>query len=154
MDMELLLLEDVDSLGKKGNVVKVKPGYARNFLLPKHYAVVADKRTLKLQARLQAEREKRAAEDLKEAQELAQKLAGAVFTVETKVDPEGHLYGSVSAQDIRELIEKKHSVELEKRAVVLKHAIKKLGVYTIELKLKEGVVSSVDLQVIAEETAE
>src|SRR5579872_4257004 len=106
MQYQLLLVEDVDDLGRSGEIVKVKPGYARNFLLPRKFAVIADKGTLRMQARLQEERAKRAEVDKKEAEELALTINGKEVSILVKVDPEGHMYGSVSAHDIAHLFEK------------------------------------------------
>ena len=114
MPNQLLLLEDVENLGRSGDVVSVKPGYCRNFLLPQKKAVVADNYTLRLQAKLKDERLKRAAVDRKEAEELAQKVEGMVLTIEVKVDPDGHMYGSVAAVDIVKLFEKE-GVVVERR---------------------------------------
>jgi large subunit ribosomal protein L9 len=148
MGNQLLLLEDVDDLGRSGDLVKVKPGYARNFLLPQKKAVVADNYTLRLQARLKEERAKLAAVELAEANEIASKIDGLVLTTEVKVDPDGHMYGSVTNVDIARLLENEgHKVD--KRSVVLLQAIKQLGVYPIQLKLKEGVPAKITVRVMS-----
>ncbi len=146
MGNQLLLIEDVDDLGRSGDLVSVKPGYARNFLLPQKKAVVADKYTLRLRARLQEERAKRAVVDKKEAEELSAKIDGMVLNIEVKVDPEGHMYGSVTAVDIVHLFEQ-NGIELERRSVVLSQPIKTLGVHSVALKLKEGVPAKFTLHV-------
>ncbi|MDF2576685.1 MAG: rplI [Chlamydiales bacterium] len=143
---QLLLLEDVDSLGRSGDVVQVKPGYARNFLIPQQKAVVADKNTLRLRERLQQERTKRAAEDRQEAEMIASRIDGIQLSIEVKVDPEGHLYGSVSQVDIVNLLAKE-GLTIERRHVVLAHAIKSTGEHTIPLRLKEGIPAQFTLQV-------
>lgn len=149
MSNQLLLLQDVDELGRSGDVVRVKPGYARNFLLPQKKAVVADKFTLRMQAKLKEERAKRAEVDRKESEETAAKINGMVLTIEVKVDPDGHMYGSVSATDIIRLFEKE-GIKLERRNVVLPQPIKTLGVHPIHLKLKEGVPAQITLKVNGE----
>jgi large subunit ribosomal protein L9 len=146
MSNQLLLLEDVDELGRSGDIVKVKPGYARNYLLPQKKAVVADKRTLRLQAKLQEERAKRAIVDKKESEEQADRLQGMTLTTVVKVDQEGHMYGSVTAIDIIHLFEKE-GIQLEKRNVVLAAPIRELGVHSIALKLKEGVPATFTLKI-------
>lgn len=151
MATKLLLLEDVDALGRSGDVVKVKPGYARNFLIPQGLAHVADSRSLRLQAQLQEERRKRAVVDKKEADEQAVVLDALVLTSIVKVDQEGHMYGSVSAADLADLIEGACSVRLEKRAVQLRQPIRELGEHKVAVKLKEGVKATVTLHVEAEE---
>jgi len=149
MKNQLLLIEDVDDLGRSGDVVSVKPGYARNFLLPQKRAVVADKRTLRMQAKLKEERAKKAAVDKKDAEVLSEKINGMTLVIEVKVDPEGHMYGSVAAMDIVRLFGEQ-GFQLEKRNVVLPHLIKSLGVYDLNLKLKEGVPAAFVLKVVAE----
>lgn len=149
MGNQLLLLEDVDDLGRSGDLVSVKPGYARNFLLPKKMAVVADPFTLRLQEKLKTERAKKAATDRKESEELAAKIDGIVITTEVKVDPDGHMYGSVSAADIVRLFEEQ-GYSIERRNVVLAHPIKTLGIHPISLKLKEGVPAQITLKVMSD----
>ena len=139
MPIQLLLTEDVDALGRSGEVVSVKPGYARNFLLPGKKAVAASNQTLRLQARLQEERAKQAAVDRKVSEENAARLQGTALEIEVKVDQEGHMYGSVSAMDIVKLFAEQ-GVELEKRNVLLSQPIKTLGVHNLTLRLKEDVM--------------
>lgn len=149
MANQLLLIEDVEDLGRSGDVVSVKPGYARNFLLPQKKAVIADNFTLRLQARLQEERLKKAAVDKKEAEALAEKVQGSTLTVIVKVDPDGHMYGSVSTTDIARLFEK-DGIPMDRRNVLLMHPIKQLGIYPVQLKLKEGVPAQITVEVISE----
>ena len=146
MANQLLLIEDVDDLGRSGDLVKVKPGYARNFLLPQKKAVIADKRTLRMQIKLKEERSKLAVVDKKESEELAERIQGMVHTLEVKVDQEGHMYGSVNYSDIIKLFEKE-GIALDRRSVVLAQPIKELGVYNISLRLKEGVMTAFTLKV-------
>lgn len=146
MRNQLLLIEDVEDLGRSGDVVSVKPGYSRNFLLPKKKAVIADKFTLRMQAKLKEERAKRAEVERKDAEELSRKIEGMVLSIEVKVDPDGHMYGSVSAIDIVRLFENE-GIVIERRHVVLTHPIKTLGVHPINLKLKEGVPAHITLKV-------
>lgn len=153
MANQLLLVEDVEDLGRSGDLVKVRPGYARNFLLPQQKAVIADKRTLRMQIRLKQERAERAAVDKKEAEILAQNVNGMELTISVKVDPEGHMYGSVGAADIARLFEEKGHV-IEKRNVVLPLPIKALGTHNLSLKLKEGVPATFVLTILAEAKAE
>ena len=152
MKHQLLLIEDVDELGRSGDIVTVKPGYSRNFLIPKQKAVVADKRTLKLQQRLKEERAKKAVIDKKEAEELAARVEGMTLTCTVKVDPEGNMYGSVTALDILQLLEKE-GIILERKNLQLPQPIRKLGLQDISLKLKESTPAKITLQVVAETTA-
>lgn len=153
MNNQYLLVEDIEELGRSGDLVKVKPGYARNYLLPQKKAVLATAQTLRMQERLKAERAKRAASDKKDAEALAQRLEGKVLNIEVKVDPEGHMYGSVSAIDILHLFERE-GIPISRRNILLPHPIKALGVHEISLKLKEGVPAKVSVQVEVEKEIE
>ncbi|HEV8052587.1 MAG TPA: 50S ribosomal protein L9 [Parachlamydiaceae bacterium] len=151
MAAKLLLIEDVEDLGRSGDIVSVKPGFARNFLLPRGFAVVADKGALRMQARLQEEREKQAALDKADAEKSAEQITAVTLSTIVKVDQDGHMYGSVSAHDVAELAQSQANVTIEKRLIVLKHPIKALGVHKIVVKLKEGVTATLTLKVMSEE---
>ena len=134
----ILLLEDVINYGRKGELVHVAPGFARNFLLPKKKALLANRVTIKMRAKLQEERSKQAELDRVESEKLALKVEGRTFETTVKVDPEGHLYGSVTTADIREILAR-DGFEIEKKHIALAHAIKQIGTYPVTLKLPEGV---------------
>lgn len=150
MANKLLLIEDVENLGRSGEIVSVRPGYARNFLLPQGFAVTADKSALRMQARLQEERKQKAIVEKAEAEKTAKALDGIVCTTIVKVDHEGHMYGSVNAHDVVELVKAQAGVQLEKRSVQLKHPIKTIGVHEIEVKLPEGISSQITIKVMSE----
>jgi large subunit ribosomal protein L9 len=154
MAKKLLLIEDVNDLGRSGDIVSVKEGYARNFLLPRGYAVTADKNAIRRQAALQEARRLRAIEDKNDAEELAKRLEAITITAIVKVDPEGNMYGSVGSHEIIKLLEEQHKFDLEKRYIQLKHPLKELGVHRIELKLKEAVPSSLTLKIVPEDQIE
>lgn len=154
MATQLLLIEDVEDLGRSGDVVKVKSGFARNFLLPKGLAVFADKNALRIQTKLQEERVKKAATDRKGAEDLAKLIEGITISSIVKVDHEGHMYGSVSQVDILHFLEEQHKVVVEKKSIQLKHPIKTTGVHTIQLRLKEDVEASFTLKVVSEGAGE
>ncbi len=149
MKNQLLLINDVDDLGRSGDVVSVKPGFARNFLIPQKKAVFATKGTLRMQERLKEERAKKAIVDKKEAEELAARIEGLSITASVKVDQEGHMYGSVTVFNILDLL-KKEGIELERRNVVLPSPVKELGAREISLKLKEAVPAKFTLNIVAE----
>jgi len=151
MSTKLLLIEDVRDLGRSGDIVAVKPGYARNYLLPQGVALIADRRTLRIQERLQQERAKKAAEDRKEAEAQAKQLETIVLETRVKTDPEGHMYGSVAVQDILDLLAEVAKIEVDKKGVLLKHPIKALGIHRVELRLNEGVEAAVVVKVMNEQ---
>jgi len=149
MKQQLLLLEDVDALGRKGEVVTAKPGYVRNFLLPRGLAAVATTNTLRKQERLRSEREKQAIIDRQESEALAKQLEETFLEIRVKVDPEGHMYGSVSAADVAQLFQEK-GVNVDKKHVQLTKPIKATGVHKITVKLKEGIPAICQLTIIPE----
>ena len=149
MKQQLLLLEDVEALGKKGEIVSAKPGYVRNFLLPQGLAVIASPNTLRKQERLRAERAKQAVSDQKESEELALQVEGTILEIKVKVDPEGHMYGSVSAADIAHLFQEK-GLSVEKKSILVSKPIKETGVHKISLKLKEGIMATCQLTILPE----
>jgi large subunit ribosomal protein L9 len=149
MKQQLLLLADVDSLGRKGELVTAKPGYVRNFLLPRGLAIVATPHTLRKQEALKAEREKQAVIDRQESEQLAAQLEGLVLEIRVKVDPEGHMYGSVSVAEIAALFAEK-GLSVEKKYILMTRPLKETGVHKIPLKLKEGISITCQLTVIPE----
>jgi large subunit ribosomal protein L9 len=148
---KLLLVEDVEHLGRKGEVVSVRPGFARNFLFPKGFAVTADTRALRMQQRLQEERQAKALQDKEESEQLAASMVGAVVTTTVKVDHDGHMYGSVTAADIAKMLHEQANLTIDKHHIALKHPYKEVGVFECPIKLKEGVVSSVTVKIVPEE---
>ncbi len=149
MQNQLLLLDDVENVGRSGDVVSVRPGFARNFLLPQKKAVVADKFTLRLQEKLKEERAKRAEVDKRESLALAERIAPMELSLVVKVDPDGHMYGSVAATDVVKLFENE-GITLERKNVLLPQAIKEIGTHKVQLKLKEGVPATVTLKIISD----
>lgn len=145
---QVLLIEDVEHLGRSGDVASARSGYVRNFLVPQKKVVVANAHTLKMRARLQKEREAKAAKDRSEAESLAQQLKDVILSTEVKVDPEGKMYGSVSALDVVKMLGEKGFV-VERRHVLI-NPIKATGSHTVSLKLNEGVAASITLEIIPE----
>lgn len=152
MATKLLLTEDVESLGRKGDVVSVKAGYARNYLVPKKLALIASSNTLRIKKRLEDERTKQAIQDRTDSEAVAKNLDGKMVTTFVKVDHDGHMYGSVSIVDILHLLQEQLNVELEKRSLQLKHHLKALGTHKVEVKLKESVTATVNVRIAAEGT--
>lgn len=151
MATKLLLIEDVESLGRSGDIVNVKPGYARNYLLPQGLGMIANKLALRRQEKLKEERVKRAVVDKTEADALAAYLANIVLVIVVKVDHDGRMYGSVTTHEIVQLLHDQHKLDLDKKSIQLKHPIKETGVHPISVKLKEGVTASFTVKVMTEE---
>ena len=138
MQNQLLLLSDVDNVGRSGDLVTVRPGFARNFLLPQKKAVVADKYTLKLQAKLKEERDQQSKVDPEESLILADRIQSMELSMVVKVDPDGHMYGSVGSTDIVKLLEKE-GIQIDRKNIMLPQPIRQIGLQEIQLRLKEGV---------------
>lgn len=148
--MKVVLLSDVKSLGKKGDVVEVSEGYARNFLLGKKLAVEAtpaNLNTLKLQ---KANADKIAAELLDEAKQLAKEIEKHEISVKIKAGENGKTFGSVSSKEIAEEFKKVTGIELDKKKIVLPDAIKEFGKYEVKVKLHKDVQAALKLKVVEE----
>lgn len=145
--VELLLAEDVTNLGQQGDIVRVKPGYARNYLLPQGLATVAttaNKRMVESHRQRQAAAAARRLDDFRK---MADKLADYPVTMEANANDEGHLYGSVVAVDIsREL--KKANFSVEPGQILLEGPLKELGMYTVQLQLHANVPAEVKVWVV------
>ncbi len=152
MAQKILLLEDVEHVGRKGEIASVKPGFAYNFLIPKGHALVANRAALRHQARLLEERRVQAERDHTESLAMASKLDGETVETIAKIDHEGHMYGSVTVLDIIEMLKLKTGIELEKKMVPLKQPIKEIGVFDIALRLKEGASAVIHVKIVPEET--
>lgn len=143
---ELLLLKDVDDLGRSGDIVKVKPGYAYNYLVAKRKAVIADANAKRIQDQLQEKRKQQAAQDLKESTKIKELLKEVTLKTSVKVDPDGHMYGSVSHFDIIKLLEEE-GFTIERKMLVLDKPIKETGIHKLYLKLKEGIEAQIVLKI-------
>jgi len=149
MKQQLLLLNDVDGLGKKGEIVSARNGYVRNFLLPQRLAAVATPNILRKQEKLRKERAEQAVIHRKESEELAAQINNITLEIKVKVDPEGHMYGSVSAGDVAQLFVER-GLPVEKKNVALNKPIKATGVHKLVIKLKEEVTAGCTLTIIPE----
>jgi len=148
--MEIILKKDYEKLGKAMEIVTVKDGYARNFLIPNDIAVVATEGNKKQVAETKRMNEKREAKLASEAAELAKKIEQTPCTIAVKVGEEEKIFGSVTAQDIAEFL-KKEGFSVEKRQVKLEDPIKQLGVYTVDVNLHKGVDAKLKVWVVKEE---
>jgi large subunit ribosomal protein L9 len=145
--MKVILTQDIPALGKKTQVVEVKPGYARNYLLPQGKAMLAGPGSLKqLENRIKTE-EQTLSKKKKEAEELAKKLNEVSCTATVQAGEDDKLFGSVTSADISELLAAQ-GVKLDKHKIVLEQPIKKLGVYNIPVKLHADVEANVKLWVV------
>ena len=148
--MKVILLQDVKSLGKKGEIVEVNQGYARNFVLPKKLGVEAtagNLNDLKLKNQNDA---KVAAENLAEAKALAASLADKSVTASIKVGEGGRAFGSISSKEIADLVKKQLSLTIDKKKIIVKEPIKGLGSYKVAVKLHPEVTGELLVHVVEE----
>jgi large subunit ribosomal protein L9 len=147
--MEVILLQHVDKLGRRGEVVRVKPGFARNFLLPRGLAAMASvgaKRRVEQETKKFVERDDRVKA---EAAALAERLAGLELQIAVKADEDGKLYGSVTAADVHAVIVAR-GIELDRKQVGLDQHVKMLGTYEVPVKLHPDVPGAVKVNVVRE----
>lgn len=148
--MEVILRQDVEKLGHRGQMVKVAEGYARNFLLPKKLAVAATDANKKIVEQERQAHLRREAKETGDAQELAKLLNAVVLTTVQKAGENDTLFGSVTAKDIAELLEKQNYT-IDRRKIQLAEPIKMLGEHKVPVKLYRDVIAQVTLQVTKEE---
>jgi len=150
--MKVILKDDLENLGEQGDVVDVKPGYARNYLLPRGLAYEASDENLERIERERQEAEERARRDYLEARRRASQLEDQVLTFSENVGEEGKLFGSVTGADIADRLNEEGGLdfEVDKRTVLLEEPLKTIGVTMVEIKLHADVVVEVEVRVIRE----
>lgn len=147
--MKVILKADIKGVGKKDQVINASDGYARNFLFPKNLAVEANTENMsKLKAKQDSNAFKKSQEK-EEAQKIADKLSKILMKVQVKAGENGKIFGGVSSKEIAENLEKQYNIKVDKKKIDLKETIKTLGMFTIEIKLYEGVVGKLKIDVIS-----
>ncbi len=145
--MKVILLNDVELLGKMGDVVSVKDGFARNYLFPKKLAIGETKESLKI---LEARKKRHAQDIAKEKskfEELAKKISGMSFTISAAAGEEDKLFGYVTAEDISDAL-LAEDIQIDKKQLHLKEPIKKLGIYQVEIKLHPEITTIAKIWVV------
>lgn len=146
--MKVILLQDIKSVGKKGQVIEASDGYARNYLLPKKLAVKADAQNMNELKTKQEANKYRKDMNLAAANEVKEKMKNFELQFKIKAGENGKIFGSITSKDIADELNKKYFVEVDKKKVLLDDSIKNIGVYNIEIKLFEGVTGT--LKVVVE----
>ena len=147
--MKVILLEDVKALGKKGQIVNINDGYARNFILPKKLGLEANNKNLNDLKLKKANDEKIAQEQLEEAQELGKKIEAGKVELAIKVGEGGRTFGSVSTKEIAAAVKEQMGYDIDKKKIQLKEAIKALGTHNVPVKLHTKVTA--ELKVVVKE---
>ncbi|MBR3002802.1 MAG: 50S ribosomal protein L9 [Clostridia bacterium] len=148
--MKVILKADIKGVGKKDEVINASDGYARNFLLPKNLAVEANTENM---SKLKAKNESKAyqkGQEKEAAQKTAEKLSKILLKIKVKAGENGKIFGGVSAKEIAESLEKEYKIKVDKKKIDLNETIKTLGVRTVEIKLFEGVIGKVKIDVISQ----
>ncbi len=148
--MEIILQEEVPTLGREGDVVDVARGYAHNFLIPKGLAVPATKGNVKQLGLKRVGIEKRYEQSQADAQALADKFTGKSITITARAGEEGRLYGSVTVKDVAAAIQEEFGIEVDKRRIVPSDPIKEAGEVTLRIRLQADVAASLVVNVVAE----
>lgn len=143
--MEVILRETIDNLGREGDIVTVKPGFGRNYLLPQQKAVAASAANVALFEKNQAEIQARLNEETKAAEAIAKKLAGTTLSIAMLTGGDERLFGSVTSNDIATKLTEDTGVEIDKRNILLQEPIKELGESTVTIKV--GFQTTVDITV-------
>ncbi len=149
--MEIILLQDIQNLGSKDDLVTVKDGYGRNYLIPKKMAIVATESAKKVLAENTKQRAHKEAKLKEEALTLAEKLQGKQVVIATKTSATGKIFGSVNTIQLAEAINKK-GFEIDRKQIkIAEDTIKEIGKYTAKIKLHKEVVVDFDFEVVTEE---
>jgi len=151
--MELILKKTVDNLGEEGDIVKVKSGYGRNFLIPKKLAVVANKANLALLEQEKAVIESSREKQRQEAESLSKKVSGTTITIQHRAGEEEKLFGSVTAADIAEKLAEL-DIQIDKKNILLAESIKTLGEVVVPIKVGYQMTSEITVTIVPLETDE
>jgi large subunit ribosomal protein L9 len=147
--MKIVLREDVDNLGKKGEVVDVADGYARNYLVPRGMALQASRGSQKQADAMRRNREVRESREREAAQALASQFEGRTIAIKARAGAEGKLFGSVTANDIAEAVHKQTGAEIDRRRIDLDEPLKELGGVDLQVRLHPDVVANLHVEVEA-----
>lgn len=147
--MKVILKENIKGVGKKDEIINASDGYARNFLFPRNLAVEANAENLsKLKAKNES-KEYQKEQEKEAAKKIADKMAKIQLKIQVKAGENGKIFGGVSSKEIAENLEKQYNIKVDKKKIDLKETIKTLGMFTIEIKLYEGVVGKLKIDVIS-----
>ena len=148
--MKVILKADIKGVGKKDEIINASDGYARNFLFPKNLAVEANKENMsKLKAKQDAKKYQKEQEK-EEAKNISDKLGRIMLKIKVKAGENGKIFGGISSKEIAEGLEKNYNIKIDKKKVDLKEPIKTLGTRTVEIKLYEGIIGKLKIDVISE----
>lgn len=152
--MKVILKKDHDILGDEGQIVDVKDGYARNFLIPNRLAVQATSSNLKNYEEIRRQRRRKIEKQIEESRSLADKIATALITVKVKAGEEGRIFGSVTSQMLHDALVETGLEGIDRKKINIKEPIKTLGDHVVEVKLQHSVVGLLKINVVNEDESE
>ena len=148
--MKVILLEDIKGVGKKDEVINASDGYARNFLFPKNKAVEANNENMaKLKSRNESKAFKKQTE-LDNAKDMAKKFERITVRIKVKAGGNGKIFGGVTAKEISEALKNDHNLDVDKKKIILPETIKQIGMNNVDVRLYEGVMAKIKVDVITE----
>ena len=148
--MEIILLKDMDKVGAKHEVVSVKDGYGRNFLIPQKMAIIANKSNLARLSDLKRQEDAREAKMIDTYKEIAERLSSTVLRIGAKSGTSGKIFGSVTNLQIGQALKEQLDIDVERRKIELRDEIKELGKYMADLRLHKDVEAKISFEVVAE----
>lgn len=152
--MKIILTQDVDTLGQKGEVVEVKPGYGRNYLIPRGYAVVATAGNVRRFEEETRQQSRKLEQVRKDAEALAKRISSLEIVIQKRVGEENRIYGTVTTQEVADELQKQHQIEVDRRKVSLDDSISTLGEYTASVRLHPEHTAEVKVTVVPESLSE
>ncbi|RMD46459.1 MAG: 50S ribosomal protein L9 [Aquificota bacterium] len=149
--MKVILVKDVEGWGTLGDIIEVKPGFARNYLIPKGLAYPATDSYVKHVKEILKQKSRKLEREKQKAKEIAEKVNGLELEIQRPVGPTGKMYGSVSSTDIVEAIKEKTGIEIDKKKIMLRNPIRDLGAYNITIRLHPEISAKLKINIIPEE---
>ena len=147
--MKVILTQDIKGVGKKDEIINANDGYARNFLLPRKMAVEANSQNMSLlQGRKDSANFKKEQEK-ENAIKTQEKLSKIMLTIKVKSGENGKIFGSITSKEITAELKKQHNIEIDKKKILLKESIKELGTFNVQIKLYEGIIGNLKIEIIA-----
>jgi large subunit ribosomal protein L9 len=148
--MKVLLIKDVKSLGKAGEIKEVKDGYGQNFLIAKGFAKLATDEVIEEWKKEQEEMKKREAEEIARLKEIEQRLGQIKLVIKHKLGANGSLYGAVTKEEIAEALKAQEGIEIDKKAIEIDKPIKTAGLFDISVKLGHGIHAQMNVEIVGE----
>ncbi len=148
--MEIILTQDVDKVGSYNEVVKVRPGFARNYLIPKGWALVANESNKKMIAEKMKQYQAKQEKVVAELRAIADVLNNSVITVGAKTGTSGKIFGAVTAIQIADAIKKQKNVDIDRKKIHLAEEVKMLGTFSATINLHKDIIATINVEVVAE----